>query len=169
MFTFQPVNMALTVVFLLKDHNLDPEYSQPAWGRGGWPLCFSSNTNRWYITRQPPDACSHDKARNATLADDCRKALERASCGMSLGRVSELCLFISLFMCLLACIDGQNSTQSPKCLLFYIIFLCALVFCLHTCLWEGRGSLELEFTESCELPCGCQKLNPDPPEEQSMS
>lgn len=104
MFKFQPVNMALAVVFLLKDHSWDTEYSQPAWGRGGWPSCCSSNTDRWYITREPPDAGSHDKARNATSADVCRKALERASCRMSLGRVSELCLLVCLCACLLVLI-----------------------------------------------------------------
>jgi hypothetical protein len=47
--------------------------------------------------------------------------------------------------------------------------LCALVFCLYTCLCEGVESSRTGITESWEfneLSCGCWKLNSDPLEEQ---
>jgi hypothetical protein len=48
----------------------------------------------------------------------------------------------------------------------FIFILCVLVFCLHMCLCENVGSPGAGVTDSCELPCMCWELSPDPLEEQ---
>ena len=50
----------------------------------------------------------------------------------------------------------------------FIFILCALVFCLHVCLYKGSGPPETIVTDSCELPCECKELNPGPLKEQPM-
>jgi hypothetical protein len=44
------------------------------------------------------------------------------------------------------------------------------LFYVHWCFACMRvlDSLELNLTDSCELPCGCWELNPDPLEEQAV-
>ena len=50
----------------------------------------------------------------------------------------------------------------------FILFLSALVFCLHMCLCEGARSSWTRVTNSCELPYGCWELNLGPLEEQPV-
>jgi hypothetical protein len=40
-----------------------------------------------------------------------------------------------------------------------IFILCALVFCLYVCQWEGTRSSGTGVTDSCELPCSCWRVN----------
>lgn len=50
-------------------------------------------------------------------------------------------------------------------LLFSDLFSCALVFCIHACLWEGVGSPGGRVIDGSELPRGCWELKPGPLEE----
>ena len=49
-----------------------------------------------------------------------------------------------------------------------ILELFDYLFCQHLCLCEGTRSSGAGVTDSCELPCGCWELNPDPLEEQPV-
>ena len=58
----------------------------------------------------------------------------------------------------------QNAIQGQG----FAFILCALVFYLHVCLYEGVRSPGTGDTDSCELTCGCWELNPGPLKEQPV-
>ena len=52
-----------------------------------------------------------------------------------------------------------------------ILLVCLYTMCVPGTCGSQKGApdlLELELTDSCELPCGCLELNPGPLEEQPM-
>ena len=51
---------------------------------------------------------------------------------------------------------------------FYFYFICALLSCLYACLCGSSRSPGTGVIDSCEVPCGCWELNPDPLEEQPV-
>lgn len=42
------------------------------------------------------------------------------------------------------------------------------MFCLYVCLYEGARSSGTVSTDSCQLPCGCRDVNPDPRRSQCL-
>jgi hypothetical protein len=65
-------------------------------------------------------------------------------------------------------VQVEHSYNKINNFLTIIFILCTLVLWLHVCLCEGVRSPETGATETCELACGCWKLNPGPLEEQPV-
>jgi hypothetical protein len=83
----------------------------------------------------------------------------------SFSSVAGYPLFILTFLWLVGSINNSvinnisDSVIMYSFLKFFMIHLCALVFCLHVCLCKGAKTRRAEVADSCELPWGCWELN----------